>query len=152
MLTLHWTFSCTKRLCMLPQLWDQELSSLTTQYFTTFSHFFNTNGLNMASISVPSILAFVEFCVPQGLCHPTIYNHISPIKSQCIMFRLPSSGFDSPLVSKVVKSIDLNVLRPLTTKSVYTISQLFGQTFIFSSSGSISGSHFSLVFLCFSPH
>ena len=92
--------------------------------FQKFFKFLLMHGLSMVNISLQSIMAFIEFSVAQGLVFPTICNHISAIKSQCIRFQLPSAGFASPLVTRVLKSIDLNVSRHLTHKLVYAISHL----------------------------
>ena len=71
--------------------------------FQKFLKFLLMHGLSMVNISPQSIMAFIEFSVAQGLAFPTICNHISAIKSQCIRFQLPSSGFASPLITRVLK-------------------------------------------------
>ena len=103
---------------------NSKTQSSYNKIFLKYCHFAHRHHLPLSQPSPQSLVAFIEQLVAQGITYPTIANHISALKSQFTRFNLPSQALDSPIVLRLLRSIDKNVPRPLAPKSVFTISQL----------------------------
>ena len=84
-----------------------------TNIFLKYCNFAHMHHLSLSQPSPQAIVAFIEHLVAHGIKYPTIANNISALKYQFVRFNLPAQALDSPMVLRLLRSIDKNVPRGL---------------------------------------
>jgi integrase len=79
--------------------------------------------VSFPSVSIPTILSFIEFLADNHYAAPTIHTYISSIKSKFNSVGLSVSGFFSPQVSLALISLSKNWVPNVSLKPVFSPSQ-----------------------------
>jgi hypothetical protein len=91
---------------------------------TTLALFCLHHLLPFPRISLPTLLAFIEFLTFNSLSVPTIENYISSIKSHFNLAALSVSVFTSPQLALVLSSLEKNAVPLAPHKPIFSPSQL----------------------------
>ena len=70
------------------------------------------------------LLDFIEHLVELGISHPTICNKLSALKFMFTRFHWPTQIFDSSILSRTLRVIDISVPRVLKSKEIFSIQDL----------------------------
>ena len=81
-------------------------------------------GVNVASPTLPVLMAYLEYLVKNSVSVNMIANHVSALKAQFIMYGLPFQLLEHPEIRYFIKSLKIN--RPLTsvTRNIMSLDNL----------------------------
>ena len=95
----------------LQRLWTGFWPSTLTAYkrmFHTFWAFLVALDLSLSLISTTDILAFMEYLTPNGMSPDHIVNHLTAIRSLCIIYNCDTTPFRDQRLLLFIKSLKIN--------------------------------------------
>ena len=94
-------------------------------HFTTYLQFLQYTGLALEDVDHVTIIAFIELLLSNGLKHLTIVNYLSSIKNKYRLYGLCTTCLDHEWVSRVLRSIEINVPVQRQIKCVFSLQQMY---------------------------
>ena len=107
------------------EVWLSFRPSTLTSYkrmFALFLSFLVALGLSLPQMSTLDVLAFMEYVLQSGMSASNIINHLTAIRSMCIIYNCDSTPFRDNRIPLFVKAMKLN--RPLQPKLHFVIEAL----------------------------
>ena len=90
--------------------------------FNLFLSFLVALGLSLPSISTLDLLAFMEYLLQAGMSASNISNHLTAIRSMCIIYDCDTSSFRDKRIPLFIKAVKCN--RPLQPSLPFVIDEL----------------------------
>ena len=106
------------------RLWDGFRPSTLAAYrrmFALFMAFLVAVGLFLPQVDTLDILAFMEYLLQAGMTAANITNHLTAIRSCCIIYNINTAPFRDNRLPLFIKSIKIN--RPLQPSSKLVVDE-----------------------------
>ena len=91
------------------------------QMFQLFMSFLVALGLSLPQISTLDLFTFMEYLLQSGMSASNITNHLTAIRSMCIIYNCNKIPFRDDRIPLFIKAVKLN--RPLQPKLHFVIDE-----------------------------
>ena len=112
--------------------------------FCNFIGFCVCNKINIISISIDEIMAYMEYLVENGVSVNMVSNNISAIRAKFVMYGLPHDLLHHPRIAYFTKSLKINRPLTVTPRNIMSLATLSNLVHLCSSL--TSGQSFKAIF------
>ena len=113
--------------------------------FALFLSFLVAFGLSLPQISTLDVLACMEYLLQSGMSASNIANHLTAIRSMCIIYNCDTTSFRNNRIPLFIKAVKLN--RPLQPKLHVVIDEVLLEAIVLACSSLHSPLMFKALYL-----
>ena len=96
--------------------------------FQLFMSFLVALGLSLPQVSTLDILSFMKYLIQSGMSVSNVSNHLTVIRSMCIIYACDTAPFGDNRIPLFIKTIKIN--RPLQPKLTFVIDEVLRHSIV----------------------